>query len=308
MNEWIKKGLAQSLFMLIALLAQVSLSSFTYAADNITYYHNDALGSPAAATDQAGNVLWKEEYKPYGRRIISDSSSDSNDIWFTGKPEESDLGGIQYYGARWYHSDAGRFMGIDPVGFSDSNLQSFNKYAYANNNPYKYVDPNGESPLDLAFLAVDLVKLGGAIRSGQGVGGALVDVGFSVVGVISPVPGVGQIAKAGVIAGKGAKLADKASDTTTGGDTFTKQVIKRNEPGRDGGQSQHVVEKVNGETNSTTHQVFKDGKTIHQHQDHVGKHGTVRRFSDELTGTKTIAAPKTKDTMKGGRLGSPPKS
>ena len=105
-------------------------------------------------------------------------------------------------------------MGIDPVGFSDSNLQSFNKYAYANNNPYKYVDPNGESPLDLAFLAVDHVKLGGAIRSGEGVGGALVDVGFSVVGVISPVPGVGQIAKAGVIAGKATKVADKVSDAT----------------------------------------------------------------------------------------------
>ena len=101
---------------------------------------------------------------------------------------------------------------------------------------------------------------------------------------------------------------DAAEEATKGGDKFTQQVIKRNKPGRDGGQSQHVVEKVNGETTSTTHQVFKDGKTIHQHQDHVGKHGTVRRFSDELTGTKTINAPKTKDTMTGGRLGFPPGS
>lgn len=93
-----------------------------------------------------------------------------------------------------------------------------------------------------------------------------------------------------------------------GADKFTKEVVKRGKPGRDGGQSQHVIEKVNGQTTSTTHQVVKDGKLIHQHQDHIGKHGTVRRFSDELTGTKTINAPTIKDTMTGGRLGFPPGS
>ena len=93
-----------------------------------------------------------------------------------------------------------------------------------------------------------------------------------------------------------------------GGEKFTKEVVKRGKLGRDGGQSQHVIEKVNGQTTSTTHQVFKDGKTIHQHQDHVGKFGTKRRFSDDLTGTKTINAPTTKDTMQGGRLGHPPNS
>lgn len=92
------------------------------------------------------------------------------------------------------------------------------------------------------------------------------------------------------------------------GDNFTTEIVKRNKPGRDGGQSQHIKEKVNGATTSTTHQVTLDGKVIHQHQDHIGKHGTVRRFSDELTGTKTINAPTTKDTMSGGPLGFPAKT
>ncbi len=92
------------------------------------------------------------------------------------------------------------------------------------------------------------------------------------------------------------------------GDKFTTEIVKRNKPGRDGGQSQHIKEKVNGTTTSTTHQVTLDGKVIHQHQDHIGKHGTVRRFSDELTGTKTINAPTTKDTMSGGPLGFPAKT
>jgi hypothetical protein len=38
----------------------------------------------------------------------------------------------------------GRFMGIDPVGVSDANIHSHNRYAYANNNPYKYQDPDGK--------------------------------------------------------------------------------------------------------------------------------------------------------------------
>ena len=43
----------------------------------------------------------------------------------------------------------GRFLSIDPVGFDDVNPQSFNRYAYANNNPHWYVDPDG----NVIFLA-----------------------------------------------------------------------------------------------------------------------------------------------------------
>jgi hypothetical protein len=45
-----------------------------------------------------------------------------------------------------------------------------NRYAYANNNPYKYVDPDWHSPIDIAFLAWDLGKLGLAVYNGQGIG------------------------------------------------------------------------------------------------------------------------------------------
>jgi hypothetical protein len=37
-----------------------------------------------------------------------------------------------------------RWLSVDPVGFKESNPASFNRYAYANNNPYKYVDPDGK--------------------------------------------------------------------------------------------------------------------------------------------------------------------
>jgi uncharacterized protein RhaS with RHS repeats len=43
--------------------------------------------------------------------------------------------------ARYYDPVIGRFYSNDPIGFRD--IHSFNRYAYANNNPYKYVDPDG---------------------------------------------------------------------------------------------------------------------------------------------------------------------
>ena len=114
-------------------------------AGEVTYYHQDALGSTVAATDEQGNVLWREAYRPYGERILKQDGG-SNKLWYTGKPHEEDMG-LNYFGARWYDPMIGRFTGIDPVEFQEGNIHSFNRYAYANNNPYRYVDPNGESPI-----------------------------------------------------------------------------------------------------------------------------------------------------------------
>ncbi|MEG8233900.1 RHS repeat-associated core domain-containing protein [Pseudomonas orientalis] len=118
-------------------------------ADTVTYFHNDISGSPMAATDATGNLLWKENYKPYGERLNQSAPSSSNKIGFHGKPFD-DATGLSYMGARYYDPVLGRFMGVDPVDFQASNLHSFNRYTYANNNPYKYIDPDGR----FAFLIV----------------------------------------------------------------------------------------------------------------------------------------------------------
>ncbi len=47
--------------------------------------------------------------------------------------------------ARYYDPVIGRFYSNDPLGFRD--VHSFNRYAYANNNPYKFTDPTGKSSL-----------------------------------------------------------------------------------------------------------------------------------------------------------------
>ena len=54
--------------------------------------------------------------------------------------------------ARYYDPVIGRFYSNDPIGFRD--IHSFNRYAYANNNPYKYIDPTGMS--SECFLSICL--------------------------------------------------------------------------------------------------------------------------------------------------------
>ena len=46
--------------------------------------------------------------------------------------------------ARYYDPVIGRFYSNDPLGFRG--VHSFNRYAYGNNNPYKYIDPDGRDP------------------------------------------------------------------------------------------------------------------------------------------------------------------
>jgi RHS repeat-associated protein len=120
------------------------------AGESISYFHNDVGGTPQAATDASGNVLWKETYKPYGERInnaiATQGGKGNNEIYFHGKKAETHLNGgvtLQYFGARYYDPSGARFMSIDPVGFGEGNIHSFNRYAYGNNNPFKFVDPDG---------------------------------------------------------------------------------------------------------------------------------------------------------------------
>lgn len=52
----------------------------------------------------------------------------------------------------------GRFMGVEPAGFDPENLHSANRYAYGNNDPYRYFDRDGSSPVKLATMAFKIGK------------------------------------------------------------------------------------------------------------------------------------------------------
>ena len=165
------------------------------AGQTTTYFHNDVSGTPQLETDASGTVVWKASYLPYGTQVNDAPLAADNKLWFKGKPFDASSG-LSYMGARYYDPAGGRFVGVDPKAVDPADLHSFNRYAYGNNNPYRYVDPDGHTPLDVAFLVWDIGKLGVAIYQGVGVGAALGDVALSAVGVVSPLPGTGVALKA----------------------------------------------------------------------------------------------------------------
>ena len=126
--------------LMVALL--IFLSAGTLAGTTrITFLHSDATGSPVAATNEAGAVIWRKTYAPYGKASNKDGD---NRIGYTGHVE--DQNGLIYAGARYYDPTLGRFLSDDPVRFSESNPMSFNRFAYANDNPYRFIDPTGMAP------------------------------------------------------------------------------------------------------------------------------------------------------------------
>ena len=159
MNQLLRYG--KSLFFILNLVLGTLMVNTAHAEITTTYYHTDAAGSVVAASDDTGSLLWRKSYSPYGEKV-ADGEGDSNAIAFTGK-QHDDVTGLTYFGARYYDPEVGRFMGMDAVGFSDDNPISFNRYAYANNNPYRYKDPDGNIVFLIPIVAFVAKEIAGEV-------------------------------------------------------------------------------------------------------------------------------------------------
>ncbi|PWK52945.1 RHS repeat domain-containing protein [Pleionea mediterranea] len=127
--------------LMVFVLAMVSVVSQA-KKETITFIHTDHLGSPIMATNEDGSVKWREDYQPFGKQLTNQDTD--NNVGFTGHKDDKSLG-LTYMQARWYHPVAGRFMSLDPIKYVTSDTATFNRYSYVANNPYNYIDPEGES-------------------------------------------------------------------------------------------------------------------------------------------------------------------
>lgn len=102
--------------------------------------HTDALGSVRQKTDLFGTVVLDDVRAPYGSTLLGGSYR--NGPAFTGHMEDGATG-LTYMKARYYDPVAMRFISPDPVYVDLSSGGNFNRYWYANNNPYTNWDPDG---------------------------------------------------------------------------------------------------------------------------------------------------------------------
>jgi RHS repeat-associated protein len=146
----------------------------TGGAVTTTFLHPNVTGSPIMATDANGDPAWFENYSAFGERLKNEPNANngtaSNQNWFIGKPVDT-VTGLVYFGGRWYDPQVARFLGFDPAGVDEANPHSFNRYAYGNNNPYKYLDPDGRQVVQvaqaLARAAAPVAGVADSVRAGQ---------------------------------------------------------------------------------------------------------------------------------------------
>jgi len=90
------------------------------------------------------------DYYPYGKVLRHYSANQNQEKYLSThhqRDEETSTsnfaGGLDNRGARWYDSDAGRFLSLDPLAAEFSAWSSYNNVLA---NPITFIDPDGKSP------------------------------------------------------------------------------------------------------------------------------------------------------------------
>lgn len=105
----------------------------------VSYLHTDALGSLVATTNASGGIVSQNRYEPFGAPT---SSVYVDGPGYAGHVTDAATG-LTYMQARYYDPLAASFLSTDPSPVEPVSASNFNRYHYAENNPYKYFDPDG---------------------------------------------------------------------------------------------------------------------------------------------------------------------
>jgi len=111
------------------------------AQEVIRYVHTDALGSPIAESDETGSIAVRYSYEPFGEAV---GNAPHDAPAYTGHVADASTGMINMQ-QRYYDPSIERFLSVDPVTAHASPIVAFNRYRYANSNPYGFTDPDGRS-------------------------------------------------------------------------------------------------------------------------------------------------------------------
>ena len=113
---------------------------------------SDITRDTSEVSDPALAILEQNDYLPFGTRIDLDSLAydHSNRYRYNGKEEQATFGTPYYdYGARQYSSASARWLAVDPLA---EKYYSYSPYAFCNNNPVNFVDPDGRDGNEKVML------------------------------------------------------------------------------------------------------------------------------------------------------------
>ena len=111
-------------------------------------------------------VVARHDFMPFGEEVAPPIPPQDKRL-FTGKERDSETG-LDYFGARYYRADVGRFTTVDPeLRIKDALVdpQKWNRYAYVQNNPLRYVDPDGRYGIDVHYYSTFALAYAAGYRS-----------------------------------------------------------------------------------------------------------------------------------------------
>jgi RHS repeat-associated protein len=122
------------------------------------YYYSvkDHLGNVRLVLDDESNAkLWqRNDYQAFGMHINQPVDGvplpdliGINDRYYNGKEFDDQTTWLDY-GARQYDYSLGRWMAVDPLADHPQQLR-FSPYVFSNNNPLRFIDPDGRLPGDI---------------------------------------------------------------------------------------------------------------------------------------------------------------
>jgi RHS repeat-associated protein len=138
--------------------------------------------------DQTGGLanVKRHDYLPFGEELFAGtagrtvaqgySAADGVRQQFTQKERDIETG-LDYFGARYFSSNQGRFTGADPAAIKRKHLinpQDLNRYSYVANNPLAFIDPDGEEKIKVivrTFIPQTTVSMphpNGGVRTFEG--------------------------------------------------------------------------------------------------------------------------------------------
>ena len=121
--------------------ATLRIDNITFPDENaiplLTYTLSDPVGSTTATLNNLGDIMFREEYYPYGETAFGSYSKKR--YRFAGK-ELDESTGLYHFGARYYRPWTARFVSVDPLATTTPWESS---YSYAASNPIGNMDPTG---------------------------------------------------------------------------------------------------------------------------------------------------------------------
>src|SRR5208337_3562499 len=114
---------------------------YTYSSDGSVaeYYHPDHLHSAQVMSTTGGGLYQHYEYAAYGNsRYTYSTTAFPVSRRYTSQVLDEETG-LYYFGARYYDPVSGRFIQPDTMIPNFFDAQTYDRYAYARDNPLFYV-------------------------------------------------------------------------------------------------------------------------------------------------------------------------